>query len=139
VYFQQKKAEGYGHGTPIRSIWYCRRAFSTEQYQSALRVGLLYWPLNCMPFLLDLYYSAEILFRNCLCLTEFDMEMGRPTHLQERDQVLLLCGRSLVFRWHLQVSGGRSGSVYLNHTAPHGAWRLLVVSRECGEILTETA
>jgi ribonuclease HI len=28
-------------------------------------------------------------------------------------------------------NGSGSGSGYLNHTAPHGAWRLLVVSREC--------
>jgi hypothetical protein len=42
-------------------------------------------------------------------------------------------GRSLVFHWHLQVSDGESVSGYLNHSAPHGAWRLLVVSRECGK------
>jgi hypothetical protein len=41
-----------------------RRAFSTEQYQSALVLGLLYWPLNRMPCLPKLYYSAEILLRN---------------------------------------------------------------------------
>jgi hypothetical protein len=77
-----------------------------------------------------------------LVLTEFDwcgsldtvvsMEMRRSTHLQEQDQALLLWGRSLVFRWHLRVSSGGSESGYLNHTALHGAWRLLVVSRECG-------
>jgi hypothetical protein len=49
---------------------------------------------------------------------------------QKQDRVLLLCGRILAFRWHLRVSGGGSGSGNLNHTAPHGAWRLLVVSRE---------
>jgi hypothetical protein len=27
--------------------------------------------LNCMPYLPELYYSAEILFKNWLCLTEF--------------------------------------------------------------------
>jgi hypothetical protein len=110
-----------------------RRALSTEQYQSALIVRLLCWPLNRMPCLPELYYSAGILFRNWICLTEFDwcgsldtvvsisMEMRRPTHLQERDPVLLLWSRSL-------VSSGGSGSGYLNHTAPHGAWRLRVVS-----------
>jgi hypothetical protein len=66
---------------------------------------------------------VEILFNNWLCLTEFDgcgsldtvvsMEMRRPTHLQEQ--------------------GGGSGSGgYLNHTAPAGVWRLLVVNQECG-------
>jgi hypothetical protein len=49
-----------------------RRALSTEQYQSALIVGLLCWPLNDIPCLPELYYSADILFRNWLCLTEFD-------------------------------------------------------------------
>jgi hypothetical protein len=42
------------------------------------------------------------------------MEMRRPTHLQKRDQVLLLWGWSLVFRWHLRVSSGGSGSGNLN-------------------------
>jgi hypothetical protein len=65
-------------------------------------------------------------------LTVVSMGMRRPTHLQEWDQVLLLWGRSLVFHWQLRVSGGGSGSGYLNHTAPHGAWRLLVISREWG-------
>jgi hypothetical protein len=119
-----------------------RMALSTEQYQSTVIVGLLCWPLNRMPCLLELYYSAGIRFRNWLCLTEFDwcgsldtvvsMGMRRPTHLQERYEDLLLWGRSLVFRWHLRVSGGGSGSGYLNHTAPLRAWKLLVVSRECG-------
>jgi hypothetical protein len=58
-----------------------------------------------MPCLPELYYSVEILFRNWFCLTEFDwcgsldtvvsMEMRRPTHLQERDQVLLLWAGAL--------------------------------------------
>jgi hypothetical protein len=57
-------------------------------------------PLNCMPCLPELFYSVEILFRNWLCLTEFDwcgsldtvesMEMRRLRQLQERDQILLL-------------------------------------------------
>jgi hypothetical protein len=116
----------------VRNIAF-RRALTTEEYQSALIVGLLCWPLNLMPCLPELYYSAEILFRNWLCLTEFDwcgslatvvsMEMRRPP---------LLRGRYLVFRWLLRVSSGGSGSGYLNHTAPHGTWRLLVVSRKCG-------
>jgi hypothetical protein len=48
----------------IRSICYFGvfGIFSTEQYQSALIVGLLYWPLKRMPCLSELYYSAEILF-----------------------------------------------------------------------------
>jgi hypothetical protein len=117
-------------------------ALSTEQYLSVLILGLLCWPLNRMLCLPELYYSTEILFRIWLCLTEFDwcgsldtvvsMGMRRPMHLQEQDQVLLLWGRSLVFCWHLRVSNGGSGSGILNHTAPHGAWRLLVLSRECG-------
>jgi hypothetical protein len=121
------------------SFW---RTLSTEQYKSALIVGRLCWPLNRMPCLPELYYSAGIRFRNWIYLTEFDlcgsldtvvsMEMRRPTHLQEWDQVLILWGWSLVFRWHLRVSGGGSGNGYLNRTAPHGAWKLLVVSRECG-------
>jgi hypothetical protein len=42
---------------------------------------------------------------------------------EEGNQVLLLWARSLVFRWHLRVSSGGSGSGngYLNHTAPHRA------------------
>jgi hypothetical protein len=123
---------------------------------SGSRAALL--PLNPMPCLPEMYYSAEILFRSWLCLTELDwcgsldtvisMEMGRPTHLQERDQVLLLGSRSLVFRWHLRVSSQGRGSGYLNHTAPHGAGRLLVVSQDCAaekaqsklnEILTDAA
>jgi hypothetical protein len=47
------------------------------------------------------------------------MRMRTPTHLQERDQVLLLWGWSLVFRWHLRVSGGGSENGYLNHPAPY--------------------
>jgi hypothetical protein len=39
--------------------------------------------------------------------------MRRPTHLQERDQVLPMWGRSRVFGWHLRVTGGGSGSGYL--------------------------
>jgi hypothetical protein len=123
----------------IRNIAF-RRALSTEQYQSALIVGLLCWPFTRMPCLPELYYRADILFWPCL--TEFDwfgslntlvsIGMRRPTHLQEQDQVLLLWDRSLVFRRLLRVPGGGSESDYLNHTAPHGAWRLLVVSRECG-------
>jgi hypothetical protein len=117
----------------VRNIAF-RRALSTEQYQSALIVGLLCWPLNRKPCLLELYYSAKILFMNWLCLTKFDwcqsldtvvsVEMMKPTHLQERDQVLLLWSRSLVFSWHLRVSSGGNWSGYLNRTALHGAWRL---------------
>jgi hypothetical protein len=69
------------------------------------------------------YYNAEILFRNWLCLTEFDwcrsldtvisMRIRRPNHLQRRDQVLHLWGRSFVCRWHLQVSGGGRWSGFL--------------------------
>jgi hypothetical protein len=36
-----------------------RRALSTEQYQSALKIWLLCWPLNHMPCLPELYYSAQ--------------------------------------------------------------------------------
>jgi hypothetical protein len=67
----------------VRNIGF-RRVLPTEQYQL---VGLLFWPLNRLPCLLELYYSAGIRFRNCL--TEFDwcespdtvvsMEMRRPT------------------------------------------------------------
>jgi hypothetical protein len=35
-------------------------------------VGLLCWPLNSMPCIPELCYSAGILFRNWLCLTEFN-------------------------------------------------------------------
>jgi hypothetical protein len=113
----------------VRNIAF-QRALSTEQYQSALIVGLLCWPLNRMPCFPELYYSAEILFRNWLCLIEFDWCGSLDTgihgnevaeHLQERDQVLLLWGWSLAFHWHFRVSSGGSGSGYLNHNAPHGA------------------
>jgi hypothetical protein len=59
------------------------------------------------------------------------MGMRRPTCLQEPNQVLLLWGQRFVFRLHLRVSNGESGSGYLNHTAPHEAWKLHVISREC--------
>jgi hypothetical protein len=49
-----------------------RRALSTEQYKSALIVGLLYWSLNRMPSLPELCYSAKILYKNWFCLLEFD-------------------------------------------------------------------
>jgi hypothetical protein len=111
----------------VRNIAF-RRALSTKRYQYALIVGLLLWPLNCMPCLPELYYSAEIFFRNWFSLSEFDwcgsldtmvsMGMKRPTHLQERDQVLLSWSQSLVFHWHLSVSSGGSVCGYLNHTAP---------------------
>jgi hypothetical protein len=124
------------------NIFDTREDWTTECVDLVTPDGLLCWPLNRMSCPPELYYGAEILFRKWQCLTEFDwcelldtvvsMKMRRPTHLQGRDQVLLLWGRSLVFRWHLRVSSGGSGSGYLNHTAPHGAWRLLVVSRECG-------
>jgi hypothetical protein len=79
----------------VRNIAF-RRALSTEQYQSALIVvGLLCWPLHRMPCLPELYYNVKILFRNWLCLTEFNwcgsldtvvsIEMRSPTHLQELD------------------------------------------------------
>jgi hypothetical protein len=45
--------------------------------------------------------------------TVVSMGMRRLTHLQERDQVLLLWGQSLVFRWQLRVSSGGSGSGFL--------------------------
>jgi hypothetical protein len=49
----------------VRNIAFRRAlAMSTEQYQSALIVGMLCWPLNRMPCLPELYYSEEILFRN---------------------------------------------------------------------------
>jgi hypothetical protein len=96
--------------------------------------------MPCLPET-ELYYSAGIRFKNWLCLTEFDwcgsldtvvsIRMSKPTHLQERDQILLLWGQSLVFRYLPESSRG-SESGYLNRTAPPGAWRLLVVSRECG-------
>jgi hypothetical protein len=59
------------------------------------------------------------------------MGMKRPTHLQERDQVMFLWDRSLVFRWHLRVSGRGSGRGYLNHTRyllrlPRSKLRILV-------------
>jgi hypothetical protein len=88
----------------VRNIAF-RRALSTEQYQTALIVELLCWPLNRMPCLPVLYYSAEIHCRNWHCLTDFNwcgsldtvvpIGMRRPTHLQERDQVLFLWGGAL--------------------------------------------
>jgi hypothetical protein len=105
----------------VRDIAF-QRALSTEQYQSTLIVELHSWPLNRMPCFPELYYIAEILFRNWFCLTGFDwcgfldtvvsMEMRKPTHLQELNQVQLLCGRSLVFCWYLRVSSGGSWGGY---------------------------
>jgi hypothetical protein len=123
----------------VRNIAF-RRILSTEQYQSALIVGLLCWPSNRMPCLPELHYSAGICFRNWLCLTEFDwcgsldtvvsMGMRRPSHLQERDQVLFLWGRSLVFRWRLMELGDCLSSV--KNVAEKAQSRL-------DEILTEAA
>jgi hypothetical protein len=111
-----------------------------DVFSNILNVRKSCWPLNCMRGLPELYYSTEILFRNWFCRTEFDwcgsldtvvsMEMRKPTHLQERDQLLLLWCRSFVFRWRFRVSSRGSKGGYLNHTAPHGAWRLLVDIRE---------
>jgi hypothetical protein len=104
----------------VRNIAF-RRALSTEQYQSALIVGLLSWPLNRMPCLPKLYYSAEYLFRNWLCLKEFDwcgsldtmvfMEMRSPTHLQERDQILHLWAVDLSSVGTLECQAGGAGMV----------------------------
>jgi hypothetical protein len=58
-------------------------------------------------------------------VTVISMAIRKRTHLQERDQTLLLWGRNLVFRWHLRVSSGGSDSGYLNPTANHGASRYL--------------
>jgi hypothetical protein len=116
--------ESYALGS-IRSICYFS-GFGILHFREHCSINLLRMP--CLP---ELYYNVGICFRNWLCLTEFDwcgfldtvvsMGMRRPTHLQKRDHVLLLWGRSLVFHWHLRVLSGGSGSGYLNHTAPHGA------------------
>jgi hypothetical protein len=52
----------------------------------------------------------------------------------EEADTLAIVGSSSAFveLWHLRVSSGGSESGYLYHTAPHEAWRLLVVSREYG-------
>jgi hypothetical protein len=55
--------ESYALGPKYMLFWRVRniafqRALSTEQYQSALIVGLLCWPLNRMPLPAELYYSA---------------------------------------------------------------------------------
>jgi hypothetical protein len=115
----------------VRNIAFWR-ALSKEQYKSVLMVELPYWPLKS-------YAVSSRVVLQWLCLTEFDWcaslvstEMRRPTHLQERNPVMLFWGQSLVFRWHLRVSSGGSRSGSLNHTAPNDAWRMLAVSQECG-------
>jgi hypothetical protein len=47
-------------------------ALSIKQYQTVLIVELLFWPLNRMLCLPELYYSVEIIFRNWFYLTGFD-------------------------------------------------------------------
>jgi hypothetical protein len=96
-----------------------QRAWSTEQYQSALLVGLFCWPLNRIPCLPELYYSVEIPFRNWFCLTEFDccgsldtvvsMERRRPTDLQVWDQILFCRAGALssVGTFECQAEGAR--------------------------------
>jgi hypothetical protein len=77
---------------------------STEQYQSALIVELLCWSLNRMLY-------GDSLQELALSKRVVSMGIRRSTHLQERDQVLLMWGRSLVFRWHLRVSAEGVGVV----------------------------
>jgi hypothetical protein len=78
-----------------------RRALSTEQYQSALIVGLLCWPscTTVQGFALGTGFVEQTSLD-----TVVSIGMRRPTHLQKRDQVL-------VFRWHLRVSD--EGSTFL--------------------------
>jgi hypothetical protein len=107
------------------------------------RIGLrnvliwLHW-MGSFSLLMDLFAGKKLVpavVLSCfqsevytiLACSEYCISEGRKqTHLQEQDQVFV--GSEP----HPRVSSGRSGSGYLNHTAPHGALRLLVVSRECG-------
>jgi hypothetical protein len=86
----------------IRSIWNIAfwRALSTEQYQSDLIVGLLCWPLNHMPCLPELYYSAEILSKSWFCLTEFELVWVPGhcgTHENEEADALARAGSNSAF------------------------------------------
>jgi hypothetical protein len=83
--------------------------------------GILHFGEHCQQsninINLQLYYSADILFKNWLCLTEFNWCGGLDTvesvemrrHLKERDQVLLLWDRSLssVGTFECQAEGAR--------------------------------
>jgi hypothetical protein len=55
------------------------------------------------------------------------MEIRRPTHLQERYQVLLLWGQSLVFRWHLRVRRRERECLLKSHCA---SWSLETACRQ---------
>jgi hypothetical protein len=55
------------------------------------------------------------------------------------DQVLLLWGRSLIFRWHLRVSDGRIGSGFLNHSLSSVENVAETAQSRLEEILTEAA
>jgi ribonuclease HI len=85
-----------------------------------------------MPCLPELYYSAKILFKNWLCLTEFDWcGLWVPGHCgihgNAEADVFARAGSSSAF-----VRPEPCLPVVVYHTAPHRAWKLLVVSRECG-------
>jgi hypothetical protein len=130
----------------VRNIAF-RRALSTEQYQSALIVGLLCWPLNRMPCLPELYYSAdcgvplqELALSNRVRLVRVPGHCG--VHGNEEVDALARAGSNsafvgsrFVFRRYPRVSSWRSGNGYLNHTAPHGAWRpILGIEEYAGQI-----
>jgi hypothetical protein len=113
----------------VRNIAF-RRALITEEYQSAMIVGLLCWPLNRMPCLPESYYSAEILFRNWLCPTKFDWCESLDIGIHGNEMAAAFAGPEPCLPLAPSCVKRRSVSGYLNHTAPNGAWRLLVVSRE---------
>jgi hypothetical protein len=90
-------------------------ALSTEQYQSVLIVELLCWPLNRMPCLIVLQCGDSL----------------QELALSNRVQLVWVLGHCGIHRNEkadARVGLEPCGSGYLNHTAPHGAWRLLVVS-----------
>jgi hypothetical protein len=96
----------------VRNIAF-RKTLSIEQYQSALIVRLLCWPLNRMPCLSVLYYSAENLFRNWLCLTKFDwcgfldtvVSMGMRSKRTCKSGIKFLWGRSHTFECQAEEAG----------------------------------
>jgi ribonuclease HI len=79
----------------VRNIEF-RRALSTEQSQSDLIVELLYWLLNRMSCLPELYCNAEILYRNWLCLTEWVLGHS-GIHGNEEADTLARTGSSSAF------------------------------------------
>jgi hypothetical protein len=81
-----------------------------------------------MPCLSKLCCSAEIFFRDWLCLKKF---VWCGIHGNEEADELAEAGSSFVFEGP-HVSNKEIESGYSNYIVPHAVWKLLVINREYG-------